>query len=316
MNKMFKQIKKEIKKYDSIVIARHIGADPDALGSTIALRDIIKAKYPKKKVYAIGNSVNRFRYIGILDKLEEAPKNSLLIVLDTPDIKRIDGANPKDYDFVIKIDHHPFVEKYANIEYIDESASSTCQIILEFIFDCRLKLTNNIAEKIYLGIVSDTNRFLYNYTTTKTFELITKMQKKVNIDIVSLYEQLYLKPLSEVKLQGYIYQNMKVTENGVAYIKITDQLMKEFGVDSASAGNMINNLNYINEIIVWVFLSEDVKSDVIRANIRSRGPVINEVASIYGGGGHKFASGARVADWDLADKLIASLDELARKYNE
>ena len=79
---------------------------------------------------------------------------------------------------------------------------------------------------------------------------------------------------------------------------------------------MINNLNYVSEILVWIFLSEDVKSNVIRANIRSRGPVINEVASHYGGGGHKFAAGARLADWDLADKLISSLDELTKKYLE
>lgn len=313
-NKSFKQIKKQIKKYDNIVIARHIGADPDALGSSIALRNLIKERYPHKNVYAIGTPANRFRFIGSLDKLENTPKNSLLIVLDTPDLKRIDGADISNFDFVIKIDHHPFIEKFANIEYIDEGASSTCQIILEFIYDCHFKLNKEIAEKLYLGIVSDTNRFLYNYTTTKTFELVTKMIKETDIDFISLYDLLYFKPLSEVRLQGYIYQNMKVTENGVAYIKITDALIKEFGIDSASAGNMINNLNYVNEIMIWVFLSEDVKCNVIRANIRSRGPIINEVATLYGGGGHKFASGARLADWDLADKLIASLDELSKKY--
>ena len=229
------------------------------------------------------------------------------------------GNSPEldqEFDFIIKIDHHPFIEKYANIEYIDDTASSTCQIILEFIYTCHYKLNKSIAEKLYLGIASDTNRFLYDYTTVKTFELVTKMLKETKINFTSLYESLYCKPLNEVKLQGYIYQNMTVTENGVAYIKITDALIKEFGIDSASAGNMINNLNYVNEILVWIFLSEDVKSNVIRANIRSRGPVINEVASCYGGGGHKFASGARLADWDLADKLISSLDELTKKYLE
>lgn len=315
-NKTFKQIKKQIKIYNNIFIARHIGADPDALGSTIALRDLIKEKYPNKSVYAIGNPANRFKFMGNLDKVENIPKNSLLIVLDTPDSKRIDGININEFDFIIKIDHHPFIEKYANIEYIDDTASSTCQIILEFIYTCHYKLNKNIAEKLYLGIASDTNRFLYDYTTVKTFELVTKMLKETKINFTSLYESLYCKPLNEVKLQGYIYQNMTVTENGVAYIKITDALIKEFGIDSASAGNMINNLNYVNEILVWIFLSEDVKSNVIRANIRSRGPVINEVASHYGGGGHKFASGARLADWDLADKLISSLDELTKKYLE
>ncbi len=315
-NKTFKQIKKQIKIYNNIFIARHIGADPDALGSTIALRDLIKEKYPNKSVYAIGNPANRFKFMGNLDKVENIPKNSLLIVLDTPDSKRIDGIDINEFDFIIKIDHHPFIEKYANIEYIDDTASSTCQIILEFIYTCHYKLNKSIAEKLYLGIASDTNRFLYDYTTVKTFELVTKMLKETKINFTSLYESLYCKPLNEVKLQGYIYQNMTVTENGVAYIKITDALIKEFGIDSASAGNMINNLNYVNEILVWIFLSEDVKSNVIRANIRSRGPVINEVASHYGGGGHKFASGARLADWDLADKLISSLDELTKKYLE
>ncbi len=315
-NKTFKQIKKQIKIYNNIFIARHIGADPDALGSTIALRDLIKEKYPNKSVYAIGNPANRFKFMGNLDKVENIPKNSLLIVLDTPDSKRIDGIDINEFDFIIKIDHHPFIEKYANIEYIDDTASSTCQIILEFIYTCHYKLNKSIAEKLYLGIASDTNRFLYDYTTVKTFELVTKMIKETKINFTSLYESLYCKPLNEVKLQGYIYQNMTITENGVAYIKITDALIKEFGIDSASAGNMINNLNYVNEILVWIFLSEDVKSNVIRANIRSRGPVINEVASRYGGGGHKFASGARLADWDLADKLISSLDELTKKYLE
>lgn len=315
-NKTFKQIKKQIKIYNNIFIARHIGADPDALGSTIALRDLIKEKYPNKSVYTIGNPANRFKFMGNLDKVENIPKNSLLIVLDTPDSKRIDGIDINEFDFIIKIDHHPFIEKYANIEYIDDTASSTCQIILEFIYTCHYKLNKSIAEKLYLGIASDTNRFLYDYTTVKTFELVTKMLKETKINFTSLYESLYCKPLNEVKLQGYIYQNMTVTENGVAYIKITDALIKEFGIDSASAGNMINNLNYVNEILVWIFLSEDVKSNVIRANIRSRGPVINEVASRYGGGGHKFASGARLADWDLADKLISSLDELTKKYLE
>ena len=315
-NKTFKQIKKQIKKYNNILIARHIGADPDALGSTIALRDLIKEKYPKKSVSAIGNPANRFKFMGNLDKVENIPKNSLLIVLDTPDLKRIDGIDISEFDFIIKIDHHPFIEKYANIEYIDDTASSTCQIILEFIYTCHYKLNKSIAKNLYLGIASDTNRFLYDYTTAKTFELVTKMLKETKINFTSLYEPLYCKPLSEVKLQGYIYQNMTVTENGVAYIKITDALIKEFGIDSASAGNMINNLNYVSEILVWIFLSEDVKSNVIRANIRSRGPVINEVASHYGGGGHKFAAGARLADWDLADKLISSLDELTKKYLE
>ena len=67
---MYKQIYKYIKKYDNIVIARHIGVDPDAMASQVALRDSIKLTFPEKKVLAVGNGSSKFSYIGKLDKLE------------------------------------------------------------------------------------------------------------------------------------------------------------------------------------------------------------------------------------------------------
>ena len=317
MANIYKKIYKEIKKYSTIVIARHIGADPDALGSQFALRELIKNKFPSKNVYAIGNPSNRFKFMGILDKIEEFDKNkTLLIVLDTPDIKRIDCVCLEDYANVIKIDHHPFVEQYANIELIDDEASSTSQLILEFVFKNRLSIDQEIAKNLYIGIVSDTGRFMHDYTSQHTFELVNKLLKKTNIKFTELYEPLYMRPLSEIRFQGYIYENMEVTEEGTAYIKITEELLKEYEVDSASAGNIISELKCVNEILIWIFLTEDKKSNLIRANIRSRGPIINETAAVYGGGGHKFASGARLTSWSQADNLVKDLNELAKKYNE
>lgn len=317
MANIYKQIYKQIKKYETIVITRHIGADPDALGSQFALKELILNKFPNKFVYAIGNPSNRFKFMGLLDKPENIEySNALLIVLDTPDIKRIDGVKISDYKNIIKIDHHPAVDKYASIELIDDTSSSTSQLILEFVFKNRLKLTPSIAKNLYIGIISDTGRFMHSYTTTRTFKLVTKMLEETKIEFTSLYEPLYMRPLSEFRFQGYIYENMEITENGLAYIKISDELLKEYGVDSASSGNIISELNCIDEIYIWIFLTEDKKSNLIRANIRSRGPIINEVAAIYGGGGHKFASGARLASWQQADDLIADLENIAKKYVE
>ena len=314
---LFRKILKYIKKYDTIIIARHIGADPDALGSQFALREIIKNKYPNKEVYAVGNPSSRFRFMGELDKIDDVLyDNSLLIVLDTPDIKRIDINNFDSYKNIVKIDHHPVIDEYANIEIVDDGSSSTCQLILEFVFSNNLKINDSIAKNLYLGIVSDTGRFMHDYTSFKTFELVTKLLKKTNIDFTSLYEPLYMRPLSEVRFQGYIFENMTVTENGVGYIKITDDLLKEFNVDTASAGNIISELKCINEIIIWAFLTEDKKNNLIRVNIRSRGPVINEMVSKYGGGGHKFAYGDSLRDWDLASDLVDDLDNLALEYNK
>lgn len=317
MNNMYKQIYKEIKKYDTIVIARHIGADPDALGSQFALKEIILNLFPNKKVYAVGNPASRFKFFGSNDRIDDVnTTKGLCIVLDTPDIKRIDGANINNFESVIKIDHHPFIEKYGNIEYIDDEACSTSQLILEFAFSNKINLSKEVGEKLYLGIVGDTDRFLHDYTTPKTFGLVTRLIEDTNIDFTSLYKLLYQRPIAEVRFEGYIYQNLTLTENGVAYIKLTDKVMKEYGVDSAAAGNMINDLKFVNEILVWVFLSEDIKSNLIRANIRSVGPYVNDTATVFGGGGHKYASGAKLKSWEDGDKLINVLDDLASEYKK
>ena len=219
--KLFKDILKQIKKYDTIVVARHIGADPDALGSQFAMKELITLNFPNKKVYAIGSLAARFKFMGSTDKIDNVNINeALLIVLDTPDIKRIDGVDDiTQYAEVVKIDHHPFIDRMGKYEYVEE-ASSTSQLIFKFILDNKLRMSKKIAENIYVGIIGDTDRFLHDYTTIETYELVTKLLELTKIDFTKLYPLVYSRPLSEVRLQGYIYQNLILTENQVAYIKM------------------------------------------------------------------------------------------------
>ncbi|MEI3529577.1 MAG: bifunctional oligoribonuclease/PAP phosphatase NrnA [Bacilli bacterium] len=311
-----KTIFRKIKKFDTIVIARHVGADPDALASQIALRDIILNTFPKKKVYAVGNPASAFKYLGILDKFnEEMYQNSLLICLDVPDAARVDGVDVKLFKDSIKIDHHPFVEKYCNVEWVDDSASSTCQMIMELVLNSKLRITKSAAEKLYIGLVADTNRFLFYYTTTKTFDIVSQIIKLTDIDFTNLYEALYMRPLKEIKFQSYLTTNLKVTDNGFGYIIVTEDILKKFDVDAATAGNMVNKFNYIDEIVAWAVFSVDSKNDTIRGSIRSRGPIINEVAAQYGGGGHKFASGVRLKTIEEVEKMVDSLDKTCMEFN-
>ena len=141
---MYKELLEKIKSFDTIVIARHIGVDPDALCSQLALRDSIQLTYPNKKVLAIGTGSAKFLSFGKLDKLEKLD-NALLIVCDTPDLRRIDSANPSDYTFSVKIDHHPFVEKNCDLEIIEDDMTSTCEIIMKIIFQTELQCDSSIA---------------------------------------------------------------------------------------------------------------------------------------------------------------------------
>lgn len=314
---IFKQVYRKIKKYDTIVIARHVGADPDALASQIGLRDAIKKTFPKKKVYAVGYPASKFKYLGTLDKFQDSMYDkSLLIVTDTPDKKRIDGVDPERFEDSIKIDHHPFVERTCKLELIDDTASSACQLIIELIFKTGLKMDKDIAGKLYLGLVADTNRFLFSYTTDKTFSLVSKLINKTGLNFCSLYDNLYIRPIREVKFQCYITENMRITDNGLGYIVLDEKTLNDFEVDAATAGNMVNNFNYIEEIVAWVIFSYDKSNNTIRGSIRSRGPIINEAATHYNGGGHAFASGVRLKDENEVDGLVKELDEVCKKYNE
>ncbi len=314
---MFKEVYKTILKYDTIVLARHIGVDPDAMASQIALKEAILETFPEKKVYAVGQGSTKFTYLGKLDKIENIDfSKSLLIVLDTPDKKRVDAENIDLYSYKIKIDHHPFVEKFCDLEMIDDESSSTCQLIIEFLYHTDLKRNKSIMEKLFQGLVSDTNRFIFQNTKASTFHLVGKMMEEYDFDLKKVYEPLYLRPLREVRFQGYIEQNLVVTENGVAYIKITDEVINKFKVDASAAGNMINHFNFIEEVLVWMTISEDKKNEIIKISIRSRGPAINQVAENYNGGGHKLASGARVKTFEQVESLINDLDQVCKKYLE
>lgn len=311
-----KNIYKIISKYQNIVIARHIGPDPDAIGSQIALRDAIKLTFPKKNVYAVGAGVSKFKYFGLLDKIDETSLvKPLLIVLDVPNASRIDGATITNYAEVIKIDHHPFEDKMGKVEIVDVTSSSTCELIADLINKTRLKMDERIAKNLFIGIAADSDRFLLPTTSTRTLNICSDLIKKYHLDLKEAYANLYERPLSEFRFQAFIALNMTVTENGFGYIKLTNEMIKEYGVDASSASNMVNNFNYIKEIISWAFVSYDEKQEIFRVNIRSRGPVINEIAAKYNGGGHKYASGARIRLETDVDNLFKELDEACKNYN-
>lgn len=314
---IYKKIYSKIAKADTILLARHVGPDPDALGSSLGLKQLINDNFPNKKVYSIGKPASRFNYLGIIDELPEGLDNDkvLLIVTDTPDHRRVDGVDPRNFKNSIKIDHHPFMEKICDLEWIDDNSSSASQMVLEFALNMDLKLSKQSAMKLYTGIVADTNRFMFAYTSSKTFRLVSEMLELTGLDITKVYENLYLRDYKEIRFQGYLANNFVVTDNNVGYIIIDDEVLKEYDVDPATPGNMINNFNYIKEFKVWLTATLDKDMGTYRVSIRSRGPIINKVAEKHGGGGHIFASGTRLKTEEEIMNLVNDLDEMIKSEN-
>lgn len=314
----YQRIYNKIKEYDNIVIARHIRIDPDAMASQMGLKKSIKLTFPDKEVYAIGTGTTRFSYMGKLDKTPvfTSADKVLLIVTDTPDKKRVDMPEIERYDYAIKIDHHPFLEEFCDIELIDDTKSSASEMVCDLINNTDLKMDLDVAETLFVGVVSDTNRFLFNNATAATFKMASDLINTYNIDITKCYSNLYKRPFSEIKLLGYMTSSMQISEHNVGYCKIPEKVINEYQIDTISSGDLINEFNHINELLVWLTAIEDKKNNIIRISIRSRGPAINKIAEKYNGGGHKLASGARVNTFEEVDNLVKDLDDVCQEYIE
>ena len=112
----YKTIYKLIESFDTIVIARHVGVDPDAMSSQLALRDSILKTFPNKTVLAVGSGSVKFTYLGKLDKLKDDIHDALLFVLDTPDQKRVDGISNFDV-FAKKVKMDQFISLHGGLDY-------------------------------------------------------------------------------------------------------------------------------------------------------------------------------------------------------
>lgn len=317
MKEMYKKIIKIIKKYDKIVLARHISPDPDAIASQIALRDSIKLTFPNKEVYAVGAGVHKFKYLGSLDKPDLSTlNNSLLIVLDVPNFYRVDGINRLEYDAILKIDHHPAEDIVGDVDWTDSTKSSTCEMIAELLLYSPLAMDTKIAEDLYIGMVFDSDRFLLPNTSAETLKTAYELVKTSNINFVNLYDNLYERSINEEKFRAYLINNIEITENRFGFIFVPSEDLKKFNVEPTSVSNQVNDFYFIKELMCWMFVVYDERNDIYKANIRSRGPVINEVVAKYNGGGHKFASGCRTSDYKVIEALAKDLDATCKTYND
>ncbi len=311
---------KTIEEHDTIIIARHVRPDGDCIGSSFGLRDILIASYPNKKIYSVGDGVPEYlSFLGEEDQIsEDIYQDSLVIVVDTATQNRIANQYYKNAKTLIKIDHHIPVEDYGCINYVREDFPACCQIIVDLVktFEDKLILTQRAAKCLYTGLVTDTGRFRFRSVNADTMLSAAELLNK-NIDTENIYTHLNVKSAESYKIQGYIYQNFKLTENGVAYAFITKKLMKKFGATVEDASNLVNCLDSIKGSLLWVLFVE--YDNEIRVRIRSRYIPVVEIGEQFNGGGHANACGATLNKakdiktlLDMADKKL----EQFKKENE
>lgn len=309
---MFENILELIRRYDRIIIHRHNRPDGDAMGSQIGLKHIILENFPGKQVYMVGDEAKRFAFMAdsVMDQIpDEAYSGALAIILDTSAKALISDDRYTLAETTARIDHHIFCEKIADVEVTDTSFESCCGMITQFAVECGLKLNQTASNSLYTGMVTDSGRFRYDATTSRTFYLASKLMEQP-CDTNALYGNLYADDFAKVQLRAKFVLKINFTASNVAYIYTDLAEAKALNVETFTISReMVNTMANIRGVDIWVNFTET--EDGVLCEIRSSKYNINPVAVKYGGGGHAKASGATVADRETAMAMLNDLDAMA-----
>ncbi len=317
---MFKQIFEKIKEYDTIIVHRHMRPDGDCIGSQAGLVHLLRATFPDKKIYSVGDDIPEYlSFIGLSDEVSDDIYNeALAIIVDTSVENRIYDNRYKNAAFLIKIDHHDDSDPFREENYLEfvDPRSAACAAIVTRFYEANkdeLVMTKEAATALYTGIVTDTGRFLYRGVDKKLMNAAAELLDQ-DIDMEYIYAKLNLKDLNSYRLQAYVYKNMKMTKSGAVYIFFSKKIMKKFGVSPDEAAALVNAISSIKGSLIWITFVD--YGDNIRVRLRSRYVSINEVATHYHGGGHLQAAGATVYSKKEMASLLEEIDSLHAAFKE
>ncbi|MDD5843468.1 MAG: bifunctional oligoribonuclease/PAP phosphatase NrnA [Solobacterium sp.] len=311
---MFSEILEEIKKYDDIVIYRHQRPDGDAVFSSFALFTFLKTNFKGKNIQMYGTEVyDLMPFKNTVDT--DTISKSLAIVLDTANTARIDNDTYKLAAKVIKIDHHPNIDPFGDINYVDESASATCQIVAEILMSDPFKdcvIEKDVAEYLYCGLLTDTLNFKTTNTSAKTLLIASKLVEIGNLKPSELSNLVFNKSLDEFEKVTSLRKHLKVKDN-VGYLILNQSDLDKMHLSMDEAKNQIAEFGNIRELNIWAIFAYDSLNHKYNGSLRSkREYVINEIASRYNGGGHKNACGVKNLSRTQVSKLLIELINLSK----
>lgn len=302
-----------IARYDIITLFRHQAADSDALGAQFGLKQWILERYPHKQVYALGTSVgSKGKLFPAIDTVAAATvAQSLAIILDTANSARIDDDRWQSAQFKVKIDHHIFAERYADIEIIADQKGATCEILATAMEKRGETLSKTCAEYFYSGLIADTLQFSIPATTAEMLKTAAYLVAQ-GVDVAKVNEANFSKSYNEFQWETYIRQHVQ-RMRCLAYCKIMKPEYEQFHLTYNEAKEKVYALSRVNEFSGWALFVENGRDEngecLYNGSLRSRNIPIHDIAAKFNGGGHRFACGVKNLNEKMLDELLVELAE-------
>ncbi len=322
--KIIKEILCVIQKNKSFFIAGHFNPDGDCIGAQVALTLFLR-RIGKEVCSANRDTIpSLYDFLPGIEQIKKVKKVrrkfDIGIFLDSSNFARV--GNIIDIERQVKttvnIDHHVDAVNFAEYNYIDSQASSTSEQIYILIKNSKYSINKNEALCLYTGIVMDTGGFQQLNTTTRTHKIAADLLKK-EINPYYVNQKLYKnKTASQLKLTGLVLSTLELNCSGqIAFLKLTNKMYKQAQSSPEETEGLIDYAGAIQGVKVVILFKETGERENIKVSFRSKDEIdVNNIAKIFGGGGHRKAAGCTVkgAILEVQKKMIEETRKALNNY--
>lgn len=318
---MLSQVVELIENKNNFGITTHVRPDGDGVGSSLGLCWLLRSLGKSAEVivrddipvsYKQLPGADEIRKVSAIDKAYDA-----VFVIECSDVSR-PGIEKLEGQFTVNIDHHATSEHFGSINWIDATASAVGEMIYNLCKAIGGRVTKEIAECVYMALVTDTGSFHYSNTSERTLKVASELVK-AGAKPAEISEMVYNGyPWSRIELMKRVLTTIKRDETGkIAWMRHSLEMSGESGSVDGDNSGFVNVPLMAKEVEAVVYMRE-TQPQTYRVSLRSKGDLnVAKIAEKFGGGGHKNASGCRVqGDWDEREKEIIAEVAIAIKKLE
>ena len=313
------QVVELIENKQKFGITTHIKPDGDGVGSSLGLCWLLRSLGKSAEVIVRGDIPLAYRALPGADEIRNIDTidddYDAVFVIECSDLRR-PGIDGLDTQFTVNIDHHATSEHFGTVNWIDSTASAVGEMIYNLVKAIGGRVTREIAECVYMALVTDTGSFHFSNTTDRTLKVASELIK-AGARPASISEAVYNNyPWSRIELMRQVLATVKRDESGkVASMRQTLRMREEAGAVDGDNNGFVNIPLAARDILACVYMRE-VGEQVYRVSLRSKGDInVAKVAERWGGGGHRNAAGLRIeGDWDDKElELVEAVREAVER---
>lgn len=296
----------------------HTRPDGDALGSGLALLTLLRSMNKTAHMACEDAPPKKFSFIAEMANVKTQIPDcdyDLMIAVDCADVTRLGCFSKRFSRFkgeTVNIDHHISNDNFAKFNHV-EICCATCEIIANLFKAAKLELTENIANLLMLGLITDSGNFTHTDVTAKTFKTAAYLREHgADVNKINYY-MFQSQPKERALTYGKVMSKMRFAlESKLAIIVISAEDMEYYNMDKSLSEGFVDFPLTVDSVEVAISLLESGKEQY-KASLRSKGKVnVNQIASLFGGGGHVLASGCML--FGTLEDTVERLTEAVKRH--